>query len=70
MLSFVSHYLPHDFSAISETIYDYKLRDCHSVSEEVIGGPLELTHMKTFNTQFTWAYSLEKCQDSLLYSKN
>lgn len=37
---------------------------------EIIGGLLELMHLKTFNTQFTWAYSLEKELDSLLYSKN
>jgi len=27
---------------------------------DIIGGLLELTHMKTFNKQFTWSYSLEK----------
>lgn len=27
---------------------------------EIIGGLLELMHMKAFNTQFTWSYSLEK----------
>lgn len=63
MLSFVSHNSPHHFYTVSEVIDGYEETAILEVNE-ITGGLLELLQMKTFNTKFTGAYSLEKQQDS------